>query len=821
MSGCRGRSRSTARRVVFCLSLSLASLAPAQEALQGFTTGAAAQAWEQFNAGLQGVINRDADAAEAAFAALMEMDPSPLRVALLAEHAVQKTSAGGAVLLFEEDHKSDALGESGTKVADLLATGKEQMNQADDGFYFCQLGRFDVADANFKALLEAEPDPVAVLEFVERVPRRKDILIQAMLNPTLGESALAMLKLLDQGERAVLADPTRIRENVRRLGGPPRGFENAVDALKNSGEYAVPFLLEFLRTDKEQTLLRPILKSLPLLDRPGLNPLVMALRVEDETTKRYVIETLGKVGYHQAVPYLLQVLQGAGLAAETRSLAENAIAMIRSKQPSAVNDAAWTDPALAFLALAEGYYADLPSLRADPRLDTANVWYWREDMLQNVVVPRVIFNEIMTLRCCEEALKLQPDLKPALALWLAADFRREAQLAEGEADNTRPDNYPTAVYFAQSAGAEYCLMTLGRALDDADPAVALGAIEALRHTAGPAAIIAHDTARLPLAEALTFSDRMVRVQAGLTLAAANPQQAFPNSQNLMPALAEALALHAGGKAALVVAPDTELANKAAATLRNMGYEVTVADNVAGGLREARTGLPGLDAIVLASDVQPPLPEALAAIRSELFAAAAPVVIMTQPGQAEQVRDLVRSDHRLGEFGGEPTAGRLAKAIALTSKAVGMQPVTAEVGQALATQAAQALRQLGATNNTVFDLASVEPALLNALSTQDTELRLLLLDVLGYIGSAKAQEAIAEIALKADEPEETRVRVWTALAEAAKRRGNQLGASTIEKIVKAAESEPNLTLRTAASRALGALNLPGTPASAIIRNQYRG
>ena len=103
-----------------------------------------------------------------------------------------------------------------------------------------------------------------------------------------------------------------------------------------------------------------------------------------------------------------------------------------------------------------------------------NVRQLRDDTLQNTEVPTVIFNDIMTMRCCEEALRMQPDAKPPIALWLNANFRREAQLPAGATDATRPENYPPGLYFAQSAGPEYCLMGLARAVDGVEAAVALG-----------------------------------------------------------------------------------------------------------------------------------------------------------------------------------------------------------------------------------------------------------------------------------------------------------------------------------------------------------
>ncbi len=794
-------------------------LALGQSATDQFSTGVAAHAFERWQAALQALTERDSARAEAAFGDLLALSPSPLRVALLAQYTVQRTTLAGAVLVFEQDLEARALGPGGNAIGERLLAGREQMNEADDGWYFCQIGRFDVADANFRALLKADPDPVALLEFAEQAPRRREMLIQLLDHPLVGDSARSLLRLLERGERGIKADPTRIRENIERLGGPPRGFENALEALKESGEYAIPLLIDYLRDPQKKDLMQPILRTLPAIDRPALNPLVMALRMDDPATKRYVIDALGKIGYPQAVPYLLQLREDTRTQDYIRPVIDDALAAIRARSAGSAPE---MSAAQAFYELGDDYYADQASLAADVRLDTANVWYWRDDMLVNIAVPTPIFNEIMSMRCCEESLRLNSAAKVPLALWLAADMRREAQLPMGDKDPTRPENYPLASYYAQSAGAEYCLMTLARGVDTDDPAVALGAIGALSKTAGAASLVTGAQGRMPLAEALSFPDRMVRIRAGLALGTALPMERFPKYQDLMPVLSEALMWYHGARNALVVDPDAGSANEITGALRAQGYEVLSDAGLYPGLEKVRQQLPGLDVIFIASDItDPDLSAGLAALRSEFRFAAVPVVLITKPGGVNLVRDLVRSDHRLAAVPLNAGPTEVAKAVAAVSRAVGSQAITPEVGAELARQATAVLRLLALTNNPVFSVADAETALLAALGTEDVELRVAIAEVLGFLGSSKAQEAIARIALDSKETDDMRVKMFTALAEAAKRRGNLLSPDITKPIVDLAESEPNMTIREAASTTLGALNLPGEPASKIVRDQYQG
>lgn len=812
------RIRLGASLLALVLAFSSPRPAAAQAALdEDFVTGASIAAWEKWKLAMNAVLNRSSpDAAEAAFGELLATEPSAFRIALMAERAILRNEGGGGVLLLEQDGKAGTLKENGKRVYDLLEVGREQMNEADDGWYFASVGQFNVAAANFNALIASKPDPVALLEFADRVQRRQQILVTLAGDPVMGEAVKGILRLLEAGEMAIKADPTRIKQHITRLGGAPRMVQNSLGRLKESGEYAVPFMVEALGDSGKRDLIQPILRAMPALDRSALNPLVMALRSSDRAVQIYAIQALGQIPYWQSIPYLIALRENASAAPEVQEAIGEALRNLASRgvavEPGE-SAAGW------FLRLAESYYADQASLRADPRLETANVWYWKNEQCHNVAVPTAIFNEVMAMRCCEESLRLDPGLKPALSLWLAANFRREAQLPEGAVDATRPENYPTAVYFALSAGPEYCLAALARALDDGDPAVALGSIEALRKTAGPASINGPIGERYPLADALTFGNRMVRIRAALALGGSRPSE-FASSQNLMPVLAEAVASFAGSRNALVVDPSTETANLTATALRSGGYTVNVAGDLLGGLQQVRSDVPNLDVIVVASDV-PNLQAMIAEIRREPRFGSIPVLVIAKDGTREQAAAAAAADHRVGSISAGADAEVLDAAVSAIAKSVGAEALSAEAGANLAMEACMVLRKLADAGSPLFAAEVVEPALQAAIASSDVALRQAAASVLAAIPTSSAQSAIARPALADAEDEAVRVAMFAALADSAKRSGNLLSDADVKALTALAESDGNMNIRTAASQALGALNLPGNPASVIIRNQYGG
>ena len=119
----------------------------------------------------------------------------------------------------------------------------------------------------------------------------------------------------------------------------------------------------------------------------------------------------------------------------------------------------------------------------DIRYATANVWYWVDGQgLSFKAVPREIFNDVYAMRCAAQTLKQDPNYYPAVSLWLAANFRKEADLPKGAKDPTVGETDMSAEFYALASSAKYLQDVLERGLLEQNSAVALGAIGALDKT---------------------------------------------------------------------------------------------------------------------------------------------------------------------------------------------------------------------------------------------------------------------------------------------------------------------------------------------------
>lgn len=719
-------------------------------------------------------------------------------------------------------------------------------SQFDNYLHFAKVGRFDVADQMYGQPLVSRPElnPMtdeaadALVALTDKYQDSISMLQLLINNSTIGENASKLHTLIREAHKRQRMRPIRIKESIGLLAGDRVQQSVGVERLIESGEYAVPWLLAAL-SDPAQKELRPrIVRALKRMGRSAVNPLLAALPIQDDAIRYSIIEVLGKLGYPHAAPYLQRLAGDAKVGKAARKAAQAAIARIADGDPAVQVRPA----AQLFYELAEQYYDNLDSLRPDPRDDRANVWYFRkamrpgQDPVEPIEVPRGIFTLIMCMRCCEASLQLAPGQPEVAALWLAANFRREARLGldveledtvdARSIDGTRPEKFARSIYFARCAGPSCCQIVLGRAIEDRDRGVALGAIAALSSTAGPQALVTPDSASgTSLAEALFFPDQLVRLKAALALGQAMPTDSFRGADEVVPVLASALA-PTDKTYYLLVDPQDQVRQRTEEGLVATGATVVAGDRLGPALGRARDQLTHLDGIFLASDMERPTPiEAIRQLALDDRFALAPIVILIKPKETlilERIADLERA---VGSVFVDAVDGvavdKLLERRSRVAEKLGHREVSPEMKLGLALASARTLQAIATGGSGVFDVTVAGKTLVDTISTHDSEeLRIAAASALAGLETASAQPAIAAVALDEGQTETLRMALFGELAKSARRFGSRLDGPTTARLVAQAFEGPNLALRTAASQALGAVNLSGDQAAKIIINQTR-
>jgi len=405
----------------------------------------------------------------------------------------------------------------------------------NDFLHYAKIGRFDLAKGYAQAILQGQPDAVALLELSRANPQGYQVamrMVDTAHDEELASLAKDLLAVIERGRFERRSNPEIIVEEIRRLSSTIRGKMNATKRLKDAGEYAVPFMLDAMADPARADELDNIIEALPQIGRLAIRPLCASLQMENAKVKAEVIRALGKIGYPQSVAYLKYVVENDA-AAEMRELAT---ASIRQIDRRALNAPA----AALFYELGEKYYYHDQSLAPQEGAPIANIWFWDANAarLARAEVDPAYFNELMGMRCCEWSLKSEEQFGLAIGLWLAGFLKAEATgLAMPEYFD---DNHATALVYATTAGPEYLHQALARAVNDNNAAVALGAVEALGTNAGEKSLLYTVGPAQPLLAALSFRNRAVRYSAAIAIANAGPRQAFNEKGLVVENLSEAL-----------------------------------------------------------------------------------------------------------------------------------------------------------------------------------------------------------------------------------------------------------------------------------------
>ena len=426
-----------------------------------------------------------------------------------------------------------------TLILTSLGLGQTLEDNWNDFLHYTKIGRFDLASGYAQAVIDSNPDPVELLMLSESNVQGYSILLKVKDNKPGSELARLtdqLLTVIEEGRYQRRSTPKIIAEEIRRLSSTARGKYAAVKRLKNAGEYAIVYMLDAMADDTRKDELPDIIWALPQIGKDAIRPLTTALQTDNIAVKSEVIKALGKIGYPQSLAYLKYVAE-KDESGQLRQLAEESISEI---DPAALKLPA----AQLFYRLSEHYYNHSPSLAPIEESETGNIWFWDEQARRLIMhkVDRDYFYELMAMRECENALKADSGFGLAIGLWVGSFFKAEAT------DLEMPDyfgaGHADAMTYATTAGPKYIHQALARAIKDENAYVALACVESLATVAGEKSLLYRMGIDQPLVRALRFNDKAVKFSAAIAIAAAGPQNQFPESSLVTANLAAALSADA-------------------------------------------------------------------------------------------------------------------------------------------------------------------------------------------------------------------------------------------------------------------------------------
>lgn len=698
--------------------------------------------------------------------------------------------------------------------------------QVDDFWHYGEIGRYDLQAAIGQKIIAAgQANPDELLKTMEDVSQRHhkypteaptdldgELLRWQAADPQVKTVATQLLDLLNKGRFGRRQNQDFIVANIKRLNDGERGYMLGLQQLRNSGELAVPAMINILTstTPQDMQMHDVVGRALYDLGRQALNPLLVATEMSPQNPALTTISRiLGKIGYPIAAPYLIALTRNPQASGPVRDAATLGLRDLNVDPNSNPGD-------LFYAAAEKFYYGTESGVRPDPRIPVAFMWSWTANGLSSKQVPPQIFMDLMAMRFTEQALHWQPSQPDqAVALWLASNMRRTIDLPQGAADPTRTPEEPPPQYYNVSEGAQYLNLVLQRSLKDntpQSPAVALATVKSLQEIVGQSNLFSGGRGQ-PLVEAMRYPDRQVRFEAAFALAAALPQQHFQGDARVVPLLAEAVS-QSGTPGVLIVGPQGDRA-KMTADLK--GYAVAGGEDPATAVADAIT-VPAIDVIVMSEDLGGPAIDRVIELASQnprLERAAKLIIVhsLASPWARMSLTDATISYT-------EATQGpSLAAAVDAARKKAGGLPMDEKVASDFALRAANLLARLATARGQVLDLSVAEQTLIASLGDKRPQIASAAGEAVAMMDSSRAQGGLLDRANEAATAPEVRVSLYKSLATSAKFFGNRLRPEQVSALEQVVMGEKNLDIRSAAADARGALNLPPEDVKSLIIQRH--
>ncbi len=715
--------------------------------------------------------------------------------------------------------------DAATQDAQSGKASPELIRLVDDFYHAAAVAQYPAANALGRQILEQNPSATALLSAFREVQgyrgRGATTLDQQFVRwqnvPQLSEVATQIVGVVNEGRVQLATDPQFILDQVQRLGNGGRAYTAAVAQLRNSGEYAAPMLLATLADPDQGALHGAVRRAVRDLGLPLVNPLLAATSMDNEPLLAQVILLLADLGYPVAVPYILE-LQETNPGQQVQQASTRALKQLGYTGGS--------NAATEYRAVAEQFWLKRSAVQPDSRYPMANIWSWNGQSLEAKAVPPRIFDEIMTMRAAGNTLALSAESgnaaaqnvqDEAMSLWLAANYRREAELEAGEMDATRPEGDPDASYYGTQAGVPYLLAVLDRAAGERElPAetrydaaeVSLRTIRSLQQIIGESSLPEGDS---PLTRAMNYPDRSVRIEAAMALAQALPTRPVSGSEQVVPLLADALS-QTGEPTVLMLMADNDELNSLSTGMEGSGFNVAGATDANTAVEQARA-LPGVDVFVIDSNLgQGAVNDLLSQARGnpKLNGAAKLIIAASTESAYAAMGD---ADPTITTTTARDAQG-LQQAIEEARTQMGGLPLDADAAGSLATRAGELLKEIG-LGSSIYTLQTAQPQLLASLDDERVAIQQLAAEIVALLEGAEPQQALLRKGTNPDTAEPVKVSAFQALATSAKRHGNQLGDADLDALMEAATTAESMATRAAAAEAIGALSLPVDQARRLI------
>jgi len=656
-------------------------------------------------------------------------------------------------------------------VIELLRAGNpttpEQLIAAAQGAL--QYGRPDESKRYLAKLLADKPADEALALLTARY---SDLLFQLTRTKELQPEGRAVADLIFAAAQRITQDAERVAAAIAQLSDPrPGARQDALAKLAAAGTQVVNPMLHALADAGREAEHANMRGALVQLGGTTELPLVAALDTTNQQLKTQIVAILGRMGATHAALHLIRPSLDPSAAAELRQLAAAALQRISGAAPN-LQEAEKT----LHREIDRLMHGDVPYER-DPD-DRVRLWSWDEAKQQvaAATVPRRDAGALLAARLASDLYALQPGDATAQRLMLLTNLEW-SKIVSG-LDRPLPIGAGTTAAMAIQAGPQMISQVLADALRQGRVPAAIAAAEVLAGI-GDASVLHSQTGASPLAEALLFSDRRVRLAAALAIVKLAPGESFAGAGRVGDTLGWFVNT-TGTDFVLIGHPRGEEAQSLVGFMNALGYDAESA-YVGRALAERAFVNPDHQFILVADAIDlPPVEELVQWLRRDFRTARQPVGVMARGERLDALRDALADDRFTTVFprihSVEVATQEIEKLRAIAGRSlVGREERLAQGRAALAS-----LAVLAKSPQTLvqYELLRQEPSAIAALSNPSLAADAAAL--LALFGTPKSQSALVDLASQNSRPLADRQAAAAAFAAAVKSRGLLL---TQEKIAQ--------------------------------------
>lgn len=568
-------------------------------------------------------------------------------------------------------------------------------------------------------------------------------------------------------------DPRRLAKWIKDLNdAAPEVRSGALSDLKSGGMDAVLMMISALADDARAAEHKRIRYALAQIGNIVVEPLIGALASGNPNLRWQAIEVLGLLEASRATPYLIHPLLSAKEPQPVREAAKFALEQIVRAIPTEKGGENYLFRRIQGLTS-----GDLPG-KADAE-GNIELWLWDPDAKRPVPIvyaaPDAALVEAAQLAV--DLFDLNPESPEYRRLYLLA-ILESAKLING-LDRSLPMGKGTARDLAGQTGVAAVEDLLVDAIRQNRMAAAIGAAEVLGDIGDEQLLLSDRGDARPLVEALTHPNRRLRYAAAEASMKIDPQHDFPGASYLPETLGY-LASTSGQRRVLIGHPQTASAQALVGILAEMGFE---ADTATTGRQLFLKAAESPDyEMLLVSDAmsQPPLGETLQALRSDHRTGTLPIGIMAREERINQLQLDAQETDKLTLVFPRPyerpaMESQVQQLLANAGRnAIGSEERTRHAQAALGWLARLAENpQTYGFYDLLREVPQAERALYGGAATQQAA------ELLGFIGSSRAQHALVDFASQNARPLADRQAAATAFKAAVARRGLMLHDEDID------------------------------------------